>query len=451
MDMAPNSPLFAVHGVPDIERTPLAGQLDGLLENMPSGVVYCRMLFEAERAEDFVCLYANPVWQRELGVAGVAGRAFSAFFPEPFAARAALLDAFGRVARGGAPESLEVFCEGPGQWFSVFAYAPAAGHCVAFFARITEHKQAEAKLQERAKQLQFVLEGSELGFWDWNIVSGEVKRNEQWARMLGYTYEEIRDTAQQWADFVHPDDRQCAWESIFSVIEGRSAAHKLEYRMLHKDGSIRWILDQAKVMQRDEYGNATRMCGTHTDVTERKLLEEELTRQAHVDYLTGVSNRRHFMACAEQELRRAKRYAESLAIFMIDIDHFKRVNDRHGHRAGDTVLVALARLCQATLRSFDILGRLGGEEFAVLLPETDGVEAVRVAERLREAIAVTRVPLGDGACVQITVSIGVAALTSPDDNVDVLLSCADAALYEAKNSGRNRVCRSAWQPGALLT
>ncbi len=101
----------------------------------------------------------------------------------------------------------------------------------------------------------------------------------------------------------HPSDRDRAWASIFDVIEGRAAAHKLEYRMLHKDGSIRWILDQAKVMQRDDNGKAIRMCGTHTDITERKLLEEELQRQAHVDYLTGVYNRRHFMERAEHELQ----------------------------------------------------------------------------------------------------------------------------------------------------
>lgn len=94
--------------------------------------------------------------------------------------------------------------------------------------------------------------------------------------MLGYTYEEIKHTAQQWTDFIHPDDRDRAWRSINDVLEGRSASHKAEYRMLHKDGSIRWILDQANVMKRDANGIPTRMSGTHTDVTERKQTEQLL-------------------------------------------------------------------------------------------------------------------------------------------------------------------------------
>ena len=139
--------------------------------------------------------------------------------------------------------------------------------------------------------------------------------------------------------------------------------------MLHKDGSIRWILDQAKVMERDEHGRAVRMCGTHTDVTDRKALEEELIRQAHIDYLTGVNNRRYFMERAELELRRANRCGNKLSIFMLDIDHFKMINDRYGHKVGDLVLKMLAEVCQSALRDIDVLARMGGEEFAVLLPE----------------------------------------------------------------------------------
>lgn len=217
----------------------------------------------------------------------------------------ALLEVFGRVARSGPPETFVMFVKSMAEWFSVSVYCPQPEHFVALFDIITERKQAEAALEDRARQLRFVLEGAELGFWDWEIATGKVERNPQWGHMLGYTFDELQHTAQQWSDFVHPNDRERAWASIFDVVEGRSKAHKLEYRMLHKDGSIRWILDQAKVMQRDENGKATRMCGTHTDITERKLLEEELLRQAHVDYLTGVFNRRHFMERAEHELSRA--------------------------------------------------------------------------------------------------------------------------------------------------
>lgn len=130
-------------------------------------------------------------------------------------------------------------------------------------------------LQEREEQLRLVLEGAELGFWDWNIVTGEVRRNERWAKMLGYPYEEIQNTTQQWTHFIHPDDRDKAWQSISDALEGQFA-HKVEYRMICKDGSIKWILDQANVAQRDADGRPTRMCGTHMDITERKQAEINL-------------------------------------------------------------------------------------------------------------------------------------------------------------------------------
>ncbi len=152
----------------------------------------------------------------------------------------------------------------------------------------TQQRAAERALENSEKQLRFVLEGAELGFWDWDIAAGTVVRNERWATMLGYSHAEIEQTAQQWTDFIHPDDRARAWESINAVLEGRSSMHRLEYRMLRKDGSTIWILDQANVMQRDANGKPLRMCGTHTDISEIKATEEELTQhRRHLEKLVG--------------------------------------------------------------------------------------------------------------------------------------------------------------------
>ncbi len=298
----------------------------------------------------------------------------------------------------------------------------------------------EDALKEREEQLRFVLEGSELGFWDWNLETQSVKRNERWAIMLGYTYEEIQQTTQQWTDFIYPDDRERAWASIKDVLEGRSLIHKIEYRMLHKDGGYRWILDQAKVMQRDNNGNPIRMCGTHTDVTDRKNMELELERQAHIDYLTGINNRRYFMMLANNELKRDKRHHHDLSLLMFDVDHFKAINDQYGHQVGDLVLQKLVIECRGHLRTEDIFGRIGGEEFAVLLPETGIEAAIEVAERLRMVTAITFLVLENSKSLHVTISVGVTSCSCIDDDIDLLLSQADKALYNAKNSGRDKVC-----------
>lgn len=141
---------------------------------------------------------------------------------------------------------------------------------------ITERKLMDIALQDSEQQLQLVLVGGYLGFWDWNIITNEVQRNAIWAEMLGYTHEEIQRTTQQWTDFIHPEDRDKAWQSINKVLEGQAAYHEVEYRMLHKDGSIVWILDHAGIVQRDTNGKPMRMSGTHTDISKQKRLEEQL-------------------------------------------------------------------------------------------------------------------------------------------------------------------------------
>lgn len=174
------------------------------------------------------------------------------------------------------------------------------------------------------------------------------------------------------------------------------------------------------------------------DITERLRIEAELCRLATTDALTGILNRRSFMTNSSIEVNRSKRHKRPLSVLMLDIDNFKRVNDTYGHPVGDEAIKAMATTCAKTIRANDILSRLGGEEFAILLPETDLSNAIAMAERLRAAIADIRIPTEIGE-LSFTSSIGVAELTEVDPSIETLLSHADAALYEAKRSGRNRV------------
>lgn len=174
------------------------------------------------------------------------------------------------------------------------------------------------------------------------------------------------------------------------------------------------------------------------DVTQRRQLEEELKILATTDPLTGLSNRRHFLAAAALVMESFRRYHRPLTLLMLDIDHFKKINDTYGHGVGDQVLVAVADTLRSVLRSADLCGRFGGEEFVCLLPETTETEARIVAERLRRALAEQTVDAAEGA-VRFTASIGLTVADVSDVSVESLLQRADAAMYEAKKAGRNRV------------
>ncbi|SEH38928.1 sensor domain-containing diguanylate cyclase [Magnetospirillum fulvum] len=180
--------------------------------------------------------------------------------------------------------------------------------------------------------------------------------------------------------------------------------------------------------------------GTITDITERKEMERRLRELATTDDLTGALNRRAFFAAITQEAERAGRYGGQMSLVMIDLDHFKQVNDRFGHAAGDRALKLAAQAMRTGLRDIDVLGRLGGEEFAILLPQTPLAGALDVAERLRAAIAQIAIPVDPApTTIGLTASLGVADRQGNESGPDRILLRADAALYRAKDEGRNRV------------
>jgi diguanylate cyclase (GGDEF)-like protein len=171
-------------------------------------------------------------------------------------------------------------------------------------------------------------------------------------------------------------------------------------------------------------------------------------RQASVDDLTGLYNHRFLIDSLGQQVALAERLGTPLAILMLDIDHFKALNDTHGHHAGDLALITFAETVLGSVRRADLAARYGGEEFVVLMPNTSGNEAFHVAEKIRLAVAATDVELPDRAAVRITVSVGVAAYPEDTGSASELFALADGALYEAKRTGRDRICMAASSPGA---
>ncbi len=229
-----------------------------------------------------------------------------------------------------------------------------------------------------------------------------------------------------------------------SIVE---KTHSAEMLMRRIDGTTLWVNDHVSPIY-DKAGNVLYYEGTLIDITERKRAEQELELLAITDPLTGLSNRRHFFAQAESLFARLNKPHFELAVVMIDIDHFKTVNDHHGHAVGDDVLHEVARRIQINLRSTDILGRYGGEEFSIILSRINQQEIHQIADRLRSAIAGEAIRIGE-TDISVTISMGIATLDSPATPFSILLQHADQALYAAKQAGRN--CWVLWRPAATTS
>jgi diguanylate cyclase (GGDEF)-like protein/PAS domain S-box-containing protein len=233
---------------------------------------------------------------------------------------------------------------------------------------------------------------------------------------------------------IMDEDRAMAAAKLKEAFEHGYA--KTVLRMVSKGRGIRSILMTGR---RFAVGGKLYVGGVGIDTTDEAAALSALEHEARTDDLTQLPNRGHFFARAADEFARCRRYGHELSVSVLDLDHFKRVNDSYGHQAGDAVLKAFAAMGQQSLRDWDFIGRMGGEEFGVLLPETDGPHALMVAERLRQAVANSSVFVAPDERVSLTVSIGIASMREDDPDVNTLFARADSALYAAKNTGRDKV------------
>jgi diguanylate cyclase (GGDEF)-like protein len=196
------------------------------------------------------------------------------------------------------------------------------------------------------------------------------------------------------------------------------------------------------ILQRREYAQLTKTRKINlelkSEIERRQKLEAVLKELATIDPLTGLYNRREYEILFQHEMERSKRMNSPLSVGIIDLDHFKQVNDTYGHKAGDEVLRRISALCRENLRTMDIIGRLGGEEFIILLPETTIDRAVMVGNRLLKALAATDIDVGT-ASIKITATLGITQLLPDDKEIDIITRRADDALYKGKEAGRNRV------------
>ncbi len=303
---------------------------------------------------------------------------------------------------------------------------------------ITERKRTEEKL----RQLSSAVEHSPSAIVITDVNGNIEYVNPKFTELTGYAFEEARGKTpanMYGANQLHPESGKGHWQTIQAGEEWRG-----EMLNRRKNGETYWEAVSISPII-DPNGIITHFVAVSEDITLRKENEEKIKRlnaglekMAMTDHLTSLYNRRYFMQRGTEEFKRSWRNNQPLALLMLDIDHFKKVNDNHGHDAGDMALQQIAAALKSNMRETDILGRMGGEEFAVLLPNTLSNEAALLAERLRQSVEHLSFEV-PGASLFVTVSIGVVMISGEMSGIDDMLRSADAAMYRAKHCGGNRV------------
>ena len=301
-----------------------------------------------------------------------------------------------------------------------------------------ETKRVEEELRESEERFQRTMEATHDGIWDWNTEDDSGYCSPSFYRMLGYEPGEFGMAASNWSTLIHPDDASRVLKAKQDCLAARVESFEVEYRMRTKDGSWKWILGRGKAFTRNALGRALRMVGTHVDITGRKEAELQINYLAYHDHLTGLPNRTLFFDRFSQTIALAKRDEKRVALFFLDLDGFKPVNDQHGHDAGDLVLKTVAERLIAAIRGIDTVARLGGDEFAVILgqlesPQEAGLVAAKLLTLVAQCIGVSK-----DIQAAVSASIGISMHPVDGSEMDILLGKADVAMYQSKERGGNR-------------
>ena len=289
------------------------------------------------------------------------------------------------------------------------------------------HRRARAALRESEERYALAVAGANDGLWDWDLRNNRIYLSPRWKAMIGETEEVVGTDPQDWFGRVHPDDLERLKTDLDDHLNQLTHAFESEHRVLHRDGSYRWVLCRGMAV-RDAAGAPNRMAGSQTDITARKVY----------DPLTGLPNRILFMDRLHHSLQRFKRNkADIFAVMLLDLDRFKIVNEGLGHGLGDKLLIHMARRLKTCVRTGDTIARFGGDEFIILLDEIKDIsDAIRVAERIQQSL---KTPFHiAGQEVFTTVSAGIALSTTGYEHPDDVVRDADTAMNRAKALGKAR-------------
>ena len=295
----------------------------------------------------------------------------------------------------------------------------------------------EKKLRLSEERYALAMQAANDGLWDWDLKTNEVFYAPRWRHMLGLENGNGHMGPSDWLDRVHPEDREILAAAMDAHLQHLTPSLEAEYRILHQDGGYRWMICHGLALF-DSQGKPYRFAGSQSDITTRKQLEEQLIRKALHDELTMLPNRAVLTDRLGVELEHARRRGDrKFAVMLLDLDHFKIINDSLGHIRGDTLLQAFARRLEQCLRPGDIVSRLGSDEFAILVNDLETQEeAVKVADRISEVMQ--NAFDMDGREIFLHASIGIVLAGDDHQTAADVLCDADIALQHSKSNGRSR-------------
>lgn len=520
-----------------------------LIEASPIGYSYSEIIYnEAGVPCDFKVLDVNFAYEKIIGLqrSEIIGEHITDVLPQVLKYKFNWIAFYADVALNGYRKNHEYYSENTNTWYRIYAYSPKKNYFTTNFIDISKEKEQMAELEDERKRMEYILEGTNVGTWEWNVQTGNVAHNERWANIFGYTLAELSPiTNDTWKIFVHPDDVEVTNIQDAQLINEEIEFYDDEYRMKHKDGSWVWIYDRGKVVSWDKEGKPLLISGTHTDITKRKQAElalkdneekyrllfehnplgvihfdslgiiincnenflkiieipqkeivgydlqsfhekglikalkialngnqtiyegiyksldgkketnfriifdpiliedtvtggigivedvsekkkkeEEILFLSFHDQLTGLYNRRFY----EEELKRLDKERNlPLTILMGDVNGLKLINGSFGHMMGDELLIKAAEIIRRGCRSDDIISRVGGDEFVILLPQTNEHEAEKIIKRINNLSNHEKV-----GSVDISISFGFETKNKMEYNIEDVYKKAEDNMYKYK-------------------
>jgi diguanylate cyclase (GGDEF)-like protein/PAS domain S-box-containing protein len=307
----------------------------------------------------------------------------------------------------------------------------------AFMRDVTDRNAIEASMRMSEERFRRAFHDAPTGAALTDLTGRYLQVNDALCKITGYSAEAL--LSMRYLDLTHPEEHAKDQGAVGGLISGELQSHEREKRYVNAAGDVVWVSVHV-VPVHDQDGAVVALLAHTQDISQRRLYEKQLIELANHDPLTGLANRTRFHQELDSHLARCQRHGADGAVLMLDLDHFKRVNDALGHNAGDQLLVGMASVLRSRLRAADVIARLGGDEFAILLPHAGRAEAENVAAAIVAAVRAEVSVLNGSRPRRITTSIGVVLITDTSVDANELLINADMAMYDAKDAGRDRLC-----------